>query len=222
MPPFDARLLLDQLPPGTSSQKTSRRDVSPSGWSDLPSDSEDTFFLEPSEIEAYTREKRRRTLDRDREARLRAIQDQEGPRKADEEIWGGSDEEPEEEQKELMNRTAKHLVSSPNPAQLEMRILANHGSDKRQEQKSQEDAQKVAQTSTGLGGLSGYGDSDSEESASVEEAPSVRPPDLKDGDDNGDGSKGVTEQKIEALKEARRARAKEWARSRREDKTGPM
>lgn len=30
-----------------------------------------------------------------------------------------------------MHRTASHILSSPNPAQLEMRILTNHGSDRR-------------------------------------------------------------------------------------------
>lgn len=30
-----------------------------------------------------------------------------------------------------MQRTAQHIRSSPNPAQLEMRILANHGADDR-------------------------------------------------------------------------------------------
>lgn len=30
-----------------------------------------------------------------------------------------------------MHRTATHLLTSPNAAQLEMRILANHGADKR-------------------------------------------------------------------------------------------
>ncbi|EEB88528.1 hypothetical protein MPER_13589, partial [Moniliophthora perniciosa FA553] len=37
-----------------------------------------------------------------------------------EDVWGGSDEEPEDTQKDLMRRTAKHILSSPNPAQLEM------------------------------------------------------------------------------------------------------
>ena len=39
--------------------------------------------------------------------------------------------QPDDTQKEFMRRTAIHLLSSHNPAQLEMRILANHGADKR-------------------------------------------------------------------------------------------
>ncbi|KAH0835574.1 hypothetical protein J3R83DRAFT_9279 [Lanmaoa asiatica] len=41
--------------------------------SDLPSDSEDTFFFSPDELEDYRREKRRRLIDRGREERLSYI-----------------------------------------------------------------------------------------------------------------------------------------------------
>lgn len=76
-----------------------------------------------------------------------------------------------------MDRTAKAIVSSSNAAQLEMRILANHGGDKRfaflrgrwarawgaararaQEQKARDE--KEAAGKAGLGGLADYGDSD--------------------------------------------------------------
>ena len=67
---------------------------SPGGWSDLPSDAEDTFFFSPDEVEDYRREKRRRLLDQGREARLRALRDEEpGDEQPAEEQWGGSDEE---------------------------------------------------------------------------------------------------------------------------------
>lgn len=69
------------------------RPVSPSGWSDLPSDTEDTFFLDPEEVESYNRDKRRRILDRDREARLRALEELEISNGVEEDPWGGSDEE---------------------------------------------------------------------------------------------------------------------------------
>jgi hypothetical protein len=39
--------------------------------------------------------------------------------------------QPDEEQAEFMRRTASHIASSPNPTQLEMRILTNYGSDPR-------------------------------------------------------------------------------------------
>src|SRR5882757_696876 len=39
--------------------------------------------------------------------------------------------QPDEHQITLMRRTAAHITSSPNPEQLEMRILANHGNDTR-------------------------------------------------------------------------------------------
>lgn len=94
---YDVRLLLDTLPPSTSGLgdvDTAR--LSPTGWSDLPSDSEDTFFFSPDEVEDYHREKRRRMIDQSREERLRALRAESGDdaaREEEEDPWGGSDEE---------------------------------------------------------------------------------------------------------------------------------
>ena len=91
------RLLLDALPPppeGEIPQTDSAR-LSPTGWSDLPSDAEDTFFFSPDEAEDYHREKRRRLIDQSREERLRALHaesDDVGD-DHDDDPWGGSDEE---------------------------------------------------------------------------------------------------------------------------------
>lgn len=133
-----------------------------------------------------------------------------------------------------MRRTATHILNSPNPAQLEMRILANHGADKRfaflrgrwsrawkitkgrirleLEAARNKSVEKEGQKA-GLGGLAGYGDSDASD---------------EDGDDKGDDGKGEVETKAseggatpamllseEAVKEARRAKAKQWAEQRR-------
>ena len=95
---YDARLLLESLPSLSSplNHGSATRPSSPGGWSDLPSDAEDTFFFSAGEVEDYRREKRRRVMDRDHEARLRAIRaeqgDEEGERDPRED-WGGSDEE---------------------------------------------------------------------------------------------------------------------------------
>ncbi|KAF9244466.1 hypothetical protein BU15DRAFT_71452 [Melanogaster broomeanus] len=182
---FDVRLLLESLPEPDVGH-TEVRPLSPSGWSDLPSDSEDTFFFSPDELEDYRREKRRRLIDRDREERLKALAAAEG-KEEDPDPWGGSDEEPDEAQRELIRKTASHIISSPNPAQLEMRILANYGADKRfaflrgrwsrawrmeKERVRQQKEEAAKETKpppavTSLGGLVSYGDSDggSEESA---------------------------------------------------------
>jgi len=64
---------------------------SPGGWSDLPSDAEDTFFFSPEEAEDYHRDKKRRYLEQVREERLQARQAEEG--ETPEEVWGRSDEE---------------------------------------------------------------------------------------------------------------------------------
>ena len=96
--------MLDSLPPVQSGPRAitplkSGRAESPGGWSDLPSDSEDTFFFSPDELEDYHREKRRRTIDQVREERLKArLAEDEGLNgevEADGEgdVWGGSDEE---------------------------------------------------------------------------------------------------------------------------------
>lgn len=89
---YDARLLLDALP--TVSVDTIAPPDSPcsGGWSDLPSDAEDTFFLTPSETADLHRTKRMRHLDDLRTARLRAL----SPLPCDDsdaDPWGGSDEE---------------------------------------------------------------------------------------------------------------------------------
>ena len=132
-----------------------------------------------------------------------------------------------------MRRTATHILNSPNPAQLEMRILANHGADRRfsflrgrwsrawkttkghirLEMEAEKNNDAVEQD--GLGGLAGYGDSDaSEEEAEVNEGKGVIEGDTKSEVHNleTDTLRLPTE---EALKEARRAKARAWAEQRR-------
>ncbi|KAI0739362.1 hypothetical protein C8Q80DRAFT_1111378, partial [Daedaleopsis nitida] len=266
---YDARLLLDSLPAiiSSSAEALVEEPDSPSGWSDLPSDAEDTFFFSCAEAEDYRREKRRRVIDGDREARLQALRAEAGGDDDDlnaEEEWGGSDEEPDDGQHELMRRTASHIFTSPNPAQLEMRILANHGADTRfaflrgrwsrawrlakakarlesdTEKKRKEDEAKQS-ASGGMGGLAGYGDSDEEEDGEAEDQ------DAEEGDKGVDardaesgtevrenvagampsnGEEGPAEVSAtmtpdeDALKAARRARAREWAEKRRAAQPG--
>lgn len=122
-----------------------------------------------------------------------------------------------------MRRTAAHIQSSPNPAQLEMRILANHGGDKRfaflrgrwarawKTTKLKVRAEKEAEAQTkaggGLGGLLGYGDSDGESEDGC-------PKELTLSESKEEEI--LDEVKSEdVVKEARRARAREWAKKRR-------
>lgn len=88
---YDARLLLESLPSFDTSQPADGRQ-SPTGWSDLPSDTEDTFFFSPEETEDFHREKRRRIIEQSREDRLKALR-AEREEEPQEDIWGGSDEE---------------------------------------------------------------------------------------------------------------------------------
>lgn len=78
--------------------------------------------------------------------------------------------QPDEQVKEIMRRTAKNLQSASNPAQLEMRILANFGADKRfaflrgrwsRSWASMKHHSKDAKAKTpALGALANYSDSD--------------------------------------------------------------
>ncbi|KAG1824820.1 uncharacterized protein BJ212DRAFT_1244446, partial [Suillus subaureus] len=231
---YDARLLLDAVPEHASSSISQSRPLSSTGWSDLASDTEDTFFFTPNEIEDYRREKRRRLIDQNREDRLRALAETDDSEQSD--IWGGSDEEPDDVQSELMKRTALHLLSSPNPAQLEMRILANHGADKRfaflrgrwsrawrttkerlRQEKVDQSAQSLrASRNIGLGGLAAYGDSDDEGSEEESESGETSP--LKVGESSVTTLDSLQnhDARLEGVEQgARRARAREWAAQRR-------
>ncbi|KAI0031769.1 hypothetical protein K488DRAFT_78882 [Vararia minispora EC-137] len=235
---YDARLLLDgPLTPPTA-PPLPPEPPSPNGWSDLPSDAEDTFFLAPEDIDDYERTKRRRAIEQLREERLRAMEgDDDGVLVEEGEQWGGSDEEPDEEQKAVMRRTAIHLLSSPNIAQLEMRILANHGAHPRfaflrgrwprawaairaQVRGEKEGTRKgQSQEGTGLEGLMAYADSSesgnddgdgdkkqrSIEASAFSETARVE---VRKGEDANGGDE-------EAVKEARRVRARKWAEKRR-------
>ncbi|KAG5650520.1 hypothetical protein H0H81_011951 [Sphagnurus paluster] len=226
---YDARLLLDTLPPPETKESHKPLPASPGGWSDLPSDDEDAFFFSQEEAEDFRREKKRRHIEQIREERLKARRAEDGESSDEEDVWGGSDEEPEGAQSDLMRRTATHILSSPNPAQLEMRILANHGSDKRfaflrgrwsrtwklfkAKAKLERDQEQKKQKAGSLSVLAGYGDSDASDSGDAADdraprnspplpAPTAPPYPPPPEDEN-------------AAKEARQLRAKEWAEQRR-------
>jgi len=130
-----------------------------------------------------------------------------------------------------MRRTATHILSSPNPGQLEMRILANHGGDKRfaflrgrwartwkleKEKAMTENAKKQTQTEeragASLGVLADYGDSDEEDEVELGEN-AVLP--LETKEDEAVVGHCVNANTDTVIKEARRARAREWAEKRR-------
>lgn len=121
-----------------------------------------------------------------------------------------------------MQRTAKSIISSANPAQLEMRILANYGADKRFAflrgrwamvwRTAKEDAEREKQEgerAKGLGGLADYGSDQSSEDGGGA--------DKKEALETGTEAlcEDVDNENEAAVKEARRARAREWAEQRR-------
>lgn len=127
-----------------------------------------------------------------------------------------------------MERTAKHLLTSPNSGQLEMRILANHGSDQRfaflrgrwrnawktikllAKEEKERSERKSAEVATSAG-LVAYGDSDSDDSEGLGQPNQVQSEPVQA---ETVGLKDVDE----AEKEARRARAKEWIKQRKAGK----
>lgn len=230
---YDARLLLDSLPHiDTPSRTVSTQSIpgSPSGWSDLPSDAEDTFFFSPEEADDFRNEKRRRLFEQAQEERLKARMEEEKgamQEEVDEDPWGDSDEEPDDAQKELMRRTAAHLFSSPNPAQLEMRILANHGADKRfaflkgrwshawlvtkaklRVEKEVNERKEKEEKRKGLNMLAGY---DSASDDAGDEAAEGVQNSAREDEEKANESVDIDEMK----KELRRQKAKEWAERRR-------
>lgn len=118
-----------------------------------------------------------------------------------------------------MDRAAGHILSSPNPGQLEMKILVNHAADPRfaflkgrwkrawtQAKAANTKDAKPAKLETGesaLAGLATYSDSD--ESAAQEEVEALQT---------------YTHANEEQEKATRRERAREWSKRRREDKKG--
>lgn len=72
----DLLIITSQVPkpPSLPTQEDDEED----GWSDLPSDSEDLFFMEPNEIQDFLREKKRKKLEMEREKRLEAIEKERG------------------------------------------------------------------------------------------------------------------------------------------------
>ncbi|KAG2002552.1 hypothetical protein CC2G_004731 [Coprinopsis cinerea AmutBmut pab1-1] len=154
------------------------------------------------------------------------------------------DEEPIPEMLTLMQRTASHLASASNPAQLEMRILANHGNDERfsfmreggrsrnvwlrikaeavekvKKAKEAEEKEKQKKRGLGMGVLAGY-DSEDESGSEGEEAPPPPPPPPEDeapAPPPPPPPANVPDK--EALKAARREKARQWLEERKKSGT---
>ena len=145
-----------------------------------------------------------------------------------------------------MKKTAQHVLSAPNAAQLELRILANHGADKRfaflkgrwsQTWKriktaAQKGKEQPATPNTMLGGLAAYSDSDSDsdqaddgvrEGGAGADVVATKADDSSNDhilDASSDPPPPPALDADEAKKRARRAaKAKEWAEQRRMSKS---
>jgi len=139
--------------------------------------------------------------------------------------------QPEEHQITLMQRTAAHIASSPNPEQLEMRILANHGNDARfsflrgrwkcawvrlKEEEMAKLERSKPEPVTALFNLISYG-TDSDEGGAGEDDVAALVPSVATqhpGSEAGDVGEDV--------KATRRLRAKEWAKKRRAEKAAAL
>jgi len=133
-----------------------------------------------------------------------------------------------------MRRTASHLLSSPNPAQLEMRILANHGGDRRfsflrgrwknvwslSKAKARLEKEKEAEKTAGLGILAGYGSDDNDSDQEVNDGDQSLVPEVTLVEEKPQVPETMPGGGDDAAKEARRKRLKEWAEKRRAAKDG--
>lgn len=133
-----------------------------------------------------------------------------------------------------MKRTASHLLSSPNPAQLEMRILANHGGDRRfsflrgrwknfwslSKAKARLEKEKEAEKTAGLGVLAGYGSDDNDSDQEANDRGQGPVSEARPAEEKPHVHEEIPEGGDDAAKEARRKRLKEWAEKRRAAKGG--
>ncbi|POW05409.1 hypothetical protein PSHT_10765 [Puccinia striiformis] len=146
---YDARLLLS--PPSSHStlsnlqpQITSPPPLSPTGYSDLPSDHEEMFYFEPEERHEIAQKKLRRKRDDERSVRIK-LREEEDRYSKDvrlfvDQVWTHTDEyhmyytnkkDPTDGTSYVNETTLEALKTSPSPSLLEIRILANHGNDPR-------------------------------------------------------------------------------------------
>jgi len=144
-------------------------------------------------------------------------------------LWGDSDEEPDGPILLLMRRTATHVLTSPNPAQLESRILANHGSDRRfaflrgrwrkawTRVKFAAKNEEALPRPTAPTGLVAYGSDEESEEDDVEADNSSQRGAVKPAAPmfpaSGDDPKSADD--LASIQEARRIRARTWALERR-------
>ena len=133
-----------------------------------------------------------------------------------------------------MRRTASHLLSSPNPAQLEMRILANHGGDRRfsflrgrwknvwslSKAKARLEKEKEAEKTAGLGILAGYGSDDNDPNQEANDGDQGHVPEVPLVEEKPQAREIMPGGGDDAAKQARRKRLKEWAEKRRAAKDG--
>jgi hypothetical protein len=216
--------------------------------------------MSAAEIETFKADKTRRGMEESRQKRMRALEEREAAERDpnDPAGWGGSDEEvcltsinfmfsvhslyfvwalwqPEEKQLTLMERTAASISRSKNPQQLEMRILANHGSDPRfaflrgrwrrawEHIKEPPPPRPIAAVASNLSGLADYAE-DSESEDSEQSPPHPRLSEIGSSNDTILGLDKSMPDSLEmpAVQTERRERAKLWAAKRRADATaGP-
>ncbi|EGG10975.1 uncharacterized protein MELLADRAFT_102807 [Melampsora larici-populina 98AG31] len=126
---YDARLLLPTTPPTGFEEPTilTPPPVSPTGYSDLPSDHEEMFYFDESERQEIAQRKQRRKRDEQQHKRIRLREEEEKQREENIRL----SKIPPPDQMLLMSRTLEALNSSPSPSLLEIRILANHYQDSR-------------------------------------------------------------------------------------------
>ncbi|GAA5831368.1 hypothetical protein JCM11251_004000 [Rhodosporidiobolus azoricus] len=181
------------------------------GFEDLPSDHEELFYFSPAERADLEKRKKRKRMEEEREKRVRQREEEdrrpegEGKEVKEGEVDWEQGDDPSPTLLALMRRLHTTLSSSPNPSLLELRILANHGSDPRFRSfmrkegkwyslwvriKAGEDVKRDEEKKDkggGLAGLAAYG-SDSEEESEEDGAKAEEPDVNKDAEPTTYGS----------------------------------
>ncbi|KAI5478575.1 hypothetical protein MNV49_004834 [Pseudohyphozyma bogoriensis] len=203
--------------------------ISDSGFTDLPSDSEDMFYFTVEERDEINAARKRRRLEDDRMERLKAREEEDRLREEERRKKEEEENTPTETQLAMMFKLHSTLRSADNPALLEIRILANHGSDakfgfmrkggkfnsiwedirsgKRKEAAATPPSPPPDQSPAQNGGLVGY-ESDSQDEAeekAKEESPREEP--SRDAGDDEAAAK---------LREEKARKVAQWAKKRKE------
>ncbi|KAK4058223.1 hypothetical protein OIO90_000962 [Microbotryomycetes sp. JL221] len=225
---------LEQSPPSPAPSST--------GFSDMPSDSEELFYFDQQTREDIARDKKRRRLERERDERIRQI-DQATAREQEQNAV--QDEEPSQTQLDMMRKLNSTLLAATDPKMLEIRIMTKYSTDERfdflkkngrfrkyweqiredsrQKQNADKEAELVKSTLVGYGCDS---DNDQAEDCRRNKTEPALPPSTEIATTVENGATAEVNDDSTAAqrkkREERAAKAKAWAERRKAERAQPV